>query len=337
MNAAFWVSAAVLAAIAAGFLLVPLWRDRRASGRWSWSGLGVAVATVPVAVAIYLSINTWAPGPASGVPREQADLVAQLAERMASNPDDVAGWTLLGRSYMVLGEYALGRRAFTEAWNRTPAPDTGLKLALAEAMILTSQNTGVSGEAADLIEQVLDAEPRNQKALWYGGVIAIERGRHDVACERWQAVLGTNPPADVAEAIRSSVSRLGCGGTLAADTAEEGAGPVIRLNIRLGAGHSVDAFGPQAALFIFARAPGGGPPIAVIREPLTALPGEFTLSDANTMIAGRSLEDFPELTLVARVSAAGQPAEQSGDLFAQTTFAQGDEPSVDLVLDQVVP
>lgn len=340
MSVGFWVSAALLAAIAAAFLVVPLWRNRRSSGRWSVSGLGVAAATIPVAVAIYLSVSTWEPGPSSHLPQEQVDLVAQLAERMADNPDDVDGWMLLGRSYMVLGDYARGRQAFTEAWNRTPAPDTGLMLALGESMILTSQNTGISDEAAGLIDSVLQAEPRNQKALWYSGIVAAERGQPDIACERWQTLLAARPPAGVIEAIQSSLSQLGCGDALAAaggSAPSESTGPEIRLRVRLGAGHSVESFGPQAALFIFARAPGGGPPVAVIRQPVSALPGEFTLSDANTMIAGRSLEDFPELSLVARISAAGQPTEQSGDLFAQTTFTHGDEPSVELVLDQVVP
>ena len=77
--------------------------------------------------------------------------------------------------------------------------------------------------------------------------------------------------------------------------------------------------------------------MAVIREPVTAVPGEFTLSDRNTMLPGSSLGDFPELSLVARLSATGQPTEQSGDLYAQTTYSHGDEGTVELVIDQVVP
>jgi len=75
----------------------------------------------------------------------------------------------------------------------------------------------------------------------------------------------------------------------------------------------------------------------VIRQPLSALPGEFTLSDSNLMIPGRSLADFPELTLVARVSMNGQPIEQSGDLYAETTYRSGDDSNVALVIDRVVP
>ena len=94
--------------------------------------------------------------------------------------------------------------------------------------------------------------------------------------------------------------------------------------------------GPNAQLFIFARAPEGGPPLAVIRQPATAVPGEFTLSDANSMIQGRSLSNYEELTVVARLSASGQPTEQPGDWFAQTAFRPKEGGSVALVIDQVV-
>ena len=105
----------------------------------------------------------------------------------------------------------------------------------------------------------------------------------------------------------------------------------------LGDGVAAESITPSAALFIFARAPGQRAPVAVIRQPLSELPGQFTLSDSNLMIAGRSLADFPELTLVARVSMSGQPAEQSGDLYAETTYRSGDDSNVALVIDRVVP
>jgi hypothetical protein len=70
---------------------------------------------------------------------------------------------------------------------------------------------------------------------------------------------------------------------------------------------------------------------------VSELPGTFTLSDSNVMIAGRSLTAFPELALVARVSRSGQPAEQSGDLYAEATYRQGDAAQVALIIDKVVP
>jgi len=336
LSTGFWIGAAGLGSIAAGFLIVPLWRDRQRQGNWSYSGLISAFAIVPVAIVIYVQISTWRADPGLDVASEEGAMVAELAAKMVENPDDVNGWLLLGRSYMVLGEHVLGRQAYSEAFARTPNPDNALKVAFGEALILSNQGS-LAAQAGNLIEDVLRTEPTNQKALWYGGFVAIERGREDLAKTRWTALMNTNPPPDIADILRSQLASLGgpvsndAQPTLAAD------GPVIRLNVSLDAELSTDGFGPNASLFIFARASAGGPPLAVIRRPVSAVPGEFTLTDQDTMIAGRSLADYPELSLVARLSVSGEPIAQSGDLYAETTYSSADGEAVELVIDQVVP
>ena len=85
-----------------------------------------------------------------------------------------------------------------------------------------------------------------------------------------------------------------------------------------------------------ALAPEGGPPLAVIRRPPDAVPGEFSLSDANSMIQGRSLSAYPEVTVVARLSSSGQPGAQPGDWFAETVVRPSAGEPVALVIDQVV-
>jgi cytochrome c-type biogenesis protein CcmH len=335
----FWAGVALLAAAALSFLLFPLWGERRRSGRWPAAAVLASVATVPVAIGLYLAVTSWNPtGPAGASPEERA-MVAQLAAKMVENPDDVAGWRLLGRSYMVLGEYALGRQAYVEAWNRTPVPDNELKLALAEALILTDR-ASVNAEGGQLVEEVLRAEPDNQRALWYGGLVAMELGRTDLARARWTRFLAFNPPEEVAGTIRRLLAQLpadaaGEGGVGAAQGAD--AGFALELAISVAAELPLASVGPDASLFIFARAPGERAPVAVIREPVSALPGKFVLSDRNVMIAGRSLTGFPELALVARVSLSGQPAEQSGDFYAEASFRQGDDTQIALVIDKVVP
>ena len=74
----------------------------------------------------------------------------------------------------------------------------------------------------------------------------------------------------------------------------------------------------------------------MIRRPASALPGEFSLSDADSMIQGRSLAAYPEITVVARLSASGQPTAQPGDWFAEAVVRPSDAPTVALVIDQVV-
>jgi len=330
----FWIGAAALTAFALAFLLVPLWRERRASGKWSVTGLAAAFLVVPIAFGLYGAVRTWQPELLARQSHETA-LVAELARRMAENPDDVTGWRLLGRSYVALGDYARARLAFEEAWRRTDAPDNDLKLSLAEAYVLEDQTT-IVGPVGDLIEEVLAEEPNNPKALWYGGQRALGLGDNAAARARLTRLLGLGiVPDDLARIIEAQLAQLPAGEGNGAGPAASG-GIEISVAVRLGDNVSTGGLGADAALFIFARAPGGGPPVAVLRAPASAVPGEFVLSDRDAMLPGRSLADFPELTLVARLSASGQPLEAAGDLYGETTYRPSDGASVELVIDKVV-
>jgi cytochrome c-type biogenesis protein CcmH len=331
----FWTFAALLCGAAVAMLLFPLWRQRRMSGRWSPGGLAAAFAIVPVAVLIYATLSTWDPELQHRA-EEGERVVAQLAERMKRTPDDVEGWLLLARSYMTLGRAAEGRDAYREAWLRTPVRDNDLKVSYAEAQVLADR-AELSGDAGRLFEEVLAADPNNVKALWYGGLVAIEGGREDELAARWTRLLQLDVPPELKTFVQAQLTALDAPATAGVQAAGEApSGTTIKLTVTLGAGRAVEQLGPNAALFIFASAPGGGPPVAVIRRPASAVPGEFTLSDANSMIPGRSLGAYEELTLVARLSKSGQPGEQAGDWKAQTVVRPRDVQAVALVIDQVV-
>ena len=337
-----YIVAALLCALAIGILLWPLLRQRRVSGRWSVLGVAVTFAIVPVAFALYVYVSTWDP---EGQQRasEGQRLVDELASRLERTPEDVTGWVLLCRSYVALGDYDRAARACREAWSRTPQPDDDLKLTFAEAQIL-SDRSSLGGDAGRLVEEVLASQPANPKALWYGGLAAFEQGREDDVKARWSRLLAMNPPPEIAKMLRTQLAALGAApaeGSVAGaggpSSERPPSGPTVQLDVSLAGGLSIQQLPPSAALFILARAPGGGPPLAVIRKPPSAVPGQFTLSDANSMIPGRSLSDFEEVTLIARLSKTGQPQEQPGDWYAQTSYRPKEgKGTVALVIDQVV-
>ena len=74
-------------------------------------------------------------------------------------------------------------------------------------------------EAGKIIEEVLAAEPLNPKALWYGGLVALELGRADLVRTRWTSLLALKPPDRVAEVVReqhcAGAHARGGGGCLA--------------------------------------------------------------------------------------------------------------------------
>ncbi len=348
MMAQFWIGAAVLSVGALGFVVVPLWRQRQATGGWSRLGSLVAALLVPSAVGLYLGIGTWngqtASTPNATLP-PMTELVEGLDARLQEQPDDPAGWYLLGQSYMSLSRYADARRAFSEGLARDPAPGIDMKLAFAEAQTLTDPQA-LLGDAGQVFEDALDVEPDNATALWYGGLAAAATERPDIARTRWSRLLQLDPPQALRDVLEQRLNALGGISEpvreppLQLAQTEPPAGLEIRLRIQLGegVGEAGSTNSPGAALFIFARAPEGGPPVAVIRESASAVPGEFSLSDANNMLPGRSLADFPELTIVARISASGQPIEQPGDVYGEISYMpEAGGGIVVLVMDQVAP
>ena len=331
MTAAFLTVAALFCGVAILILLVPVWRHRKRGGPWSLPGIVASVLIAPLAIALYFYVTNWDPELATRVSQETA-LLEQLAQHLERNPTDFEGWRLLAASYIQLGRYDEGRAAYQRAWALAREPDDALKLAYAESQIL-AERASLSGEAGRLVEEVLASRPTEWKALWYGGHVALELGRADEARQRWTTLLAMNLPEDLAAAVRAQLGALG-GEGLASDPPVTG--PEIKLSVTLAPELSLSELGPAAQLFIIAREAEGTPPIAVIRRPPSALPGEFSLSDANSMIQGRSLSAYPEITVVARLSRSGQPTAQPGDWQAEAIVRPGDPDTVALVIDQVV-
>ncbi|HUF72919.1 MAG TPA: hypothetical protein VMR74_08475 [Gammaproteobacteria bacterium] len=331
----FWVIAGALTLLALAILLVPLWRESRRSGNRAVSGPLVAIAVAPAAVALYFAVTTFdADAPLEAV-HEDFALLEQLATRLAGDPDDVDGWVLLGRSYLELGDYGRAQAALDEAWKRAEEPDDSLKLVYAQTMLIARDGAAL-GLAGDLVEEVLANAPRNEAALFWGGIVAAERNQPGVAAERWTTLLATNPPPEIADLIRDQLMALT--GRPAAETpAAETSGPVIDIEVRVADGVMPESLGPNAFLYLFARAPAGGPPIAAKQLPVSSLPGRFELSDADAMIAGRTLAGNESVTVVARISVTGQPTEQPGDVYGQATVDPASGETVSLVIDRVVP
>ena len=315
MSATFWTVAALFCGVAILILLVPIWLHKKRGGNWSPGGVVASLLIAPLAIVMYFFVSNWNPELAQRIDQENA-LLAQVEQHLQSNPTDARGWQLLAASYMQLGRYDEARAAYERLWALTPQPDDDLKIAYAESQILADRSS-LTGDAGRLIEEVLASRPNDPKALWYGGHVALQLGRDDDVRSRWSRLLTMSIPAEVAQVVQTQLAELN--GALGAQGAEPAAsGPEIKLSVTLGAGRSLTALAPTAQLFVMALAPEGtGPPLAVIRRPVSSVPGEFSLSDANAMIQGRSLAAYPEVKVVARLSNSGQPTAQPGDWFAE--------------------
>ena len=344
---------------AATFLLVwPLLGSRRKGEGTppAYVAAIVVVALLPIAAfSIYLQASNWdwrAPEPTKAVAaHDLKQVVAQLQEQLASKPDDIEGWKLLGRSATVMGDYGLARTAFGEANTRSQGRDVEAIVGYAESLVLNDERE-IDGQAADLFERALAMEPDNSRALWYGGIAAYRRGDHALAQQRWVELQNHELPpelrqvlaqrlAELEQSLGKPVARAAApiaagGATTGGGAAGEAAAGAIEITVGIAPGLA-SRVPPDATIFVIARRGSGGPPLAVQRHAAGTWPISVHLSDADAMLPGTSLAAGGPLTLIARISKSGQPIAASGDLFGEVGYDFASAHPASITIDRIVP
>lgn len=345
----FWTIVVVLSLVAIGFAAWPLYRKSHR--------LTPLVATVIVFTVAFSAIMYDAVG-SPGVPSGRAagpggdgqhlagmeEVVESLQKRLADNPEDVAGWKMLGRTQLTLRDYAGAADAYEKAMALEGGKDAQTMIDLAVA-ILNRDGAPIEGRPASLIDSALALDPNNPAALFYSGLGAANRGDTDTATERWEILLGLNPPENIRGILEQRLAEWR-GEPMPASAmpdmaaADETAPPddaVVSARVSLSS-EAMSAMTGDANVFVIARDPvAPTPPIAVSRLRVSELPSLVSLSDAQSMVAGRNLSAFKEIELVARVSLSGTPGAASGDWFGSLLVRPADNNSVVLTINQQVP
>jgi len=279
------------------------------------------------------------------------EVVKQLEERLRNSPGDLEGWRMLGRSYLVSNRFDQAVSAYEKASALTGGKNPEIELDLAEALVLT-ERPEAQDKAKGIIDAALAANDGNQKALWYSGVMAARAGDAETAKARFSKLLESNPPPQIREILVAQLEQLGAavpaaeaatppagmGGMGAAPGADVSpSGRTIRISVSLDPALA-SRLKPGTPVFVSAREAGiPGPPIAAVRISSDELPTTVVLSDANSMIEGRTLSSVDEVQVVARVAFAGTPMQASGDLMGETRHRKGAAPELGLVIDKVIP
>jgi cytochrome c-type biogenesis protein CcmH len=340
---AFVAIAALLLAAAVGLLAWPLlgWRGAGGSAARSRTAAALVAVLVPAAaILVYVQASNWdwdAPTepPAITAPDLQR-VVSELREKLARQPDDVEGWKLLGRSATVLGDYALARQAFGEANTRSQGRDAEAVVGYAESLVLVEEHE-IDGQAAVLFERALELAPDNPRALWYGGITAYRRGDMALARQRWVELQNHDLPPDLRQVLAERLAELDQAlGPPAGTASPVTAAGTIDITITLDPALAGRA-PPGATLFVIARRGTGGPPLAVQRRAVGSWPVTVRLGDGDAMLPGTRLLGSGPLTLIARVSANGQPIAASGDLFGEVGYDSTSAHPASITMDRIVP
>src|SRR5471032_2369944 len=146
----------------------------------------VAVAVPLVSVSLYLLLgNRQGLEPAKeiaaqGAPHELTPeqinaMVARLAQKLATNPDNGEGWVMLARSYNALGRFGEAAAAYAKAEAKYPQ-DSQFLADYADSLAM-AQGQSLQGKPEALIRRALQADGNNLKALALAGTAEFERSR----------------------------------------------------------------------------------------------------------------------------------------------------------------
>ena len=349
----FWIIVAALCVVALAFSAWPLYRG---AGRLTPLVTTIVLGTALLSFGLYDKLGS--PGVPSGRGGQDThgmeQAVQSLEARLANQPDDIAGWKMLGRSHMSMQNFGAAVQAFEQAakLEGNANAQTLVDLALA---LLNRDGTAIEGRPASLIEGALAIDPNNPAALFYSGVAAAEKGDTSTAADRWELLLGLNPPDEIRPLLEQRIAEWRGQPAPAAGALMPGAMPtqaetpapqqpatppedaVVLARVALSADAQA-AITSDAFVFVIARDPQQpAPPIAVVRKRVSELPADVALGDAQSMVAGRALSGFERFEVIARVSLSGSPGAQSGDWFGSLIVTPAEANSVNLTIDQRVP
>jgi cytochrome c-type biogenesis protein CcmH len=116
-------------------------------------------------------------------------MVAQLAAKLADNPNDLDGWMRLGRAYAVQGDSDKALDAYDHASKLKP-DDADIKLQAAVTLISRlTPNDALPARAITLLKEAAVSRPEAPEVLWYMGIVAAREGHADQARKNWTRLL----------------------------------------------------------------------------------------------------------------------------------------------------
>jgi cytochrome c-type biogenesis protein CcmH len=266
-----------------------------------------------------------------------------LRNKLKENPQDGAGWALLGRSYLEIKRFDEAVKAYEKAEQLIPA-DPQLLTDYADA--LAANGHAPDGLPKKLVLRALKLNPKHVKALMLAGSIAFDQKDYAQAIDYWGQLEQVLPAdsewlpevkASIGEARK--LSGIAFTKPVVKKAAPE---PVINSagisgTVRL-APTLFSQLDGNATLFVFARPTQGPPmPLAIVRGFARNLPYNYHLDDSSALAPNHKLSQAGEVVIVARISKTGDAKAVTGDLQGESAIVKANAGVVNLEINQRVP
>lgn len=132
-------------------------------------------------------------------------MIGQLEAKLKQNPNDAAGWSLLGRSFMVTERYAEAATAYDRATKL--APDNVENWSARGEALVYAAGDKVPPDAQAAFNTALSKDPKDARSRYYLGVDKYYRGDKKGAVDTWLALLKETPPgADWEAGLRERIT-----------------------------------------------------------------------------------------------------------------------------------
>ena len=139
----------------------------------------------------------------------QRDKVLEaLVQYVESNPSDAQAIKVIAEYNLELGDYDQAYRYYQQAYLANVSNDISIIIGLVESTLLSRPEVLIY-DLNDLINQALAINPIDQRALWFGGLIARANGDQELARTRWLKLLEDSELSDdMRQAINEQLSLM---------------------------------------------------------------------------------------------------------------------------------
>ena len=139
----------------------------------------------------------------------QRDKVLEaLVQYVESNPSDAQAIKVIAEYNLELGDYDEAYRYYQQAYLANDSNDISIIIGLVESTLLSRPEVLIY-DLNELINKALAIDPIDQRALWFGGLIARANGDQELARTRWLKLLEDSELSiDMRQAINEQLSLI---------------------------------------------------------------------------------------------------------------------------------
>jgi len=330
----------------------------------SRSAIAVGLFIPVLVLGLYLLLgNSNGLDPAKVAPQEPTheiteqqvlQMVANLAKKLESQPNNVEGWNMLARSYNAMGKYNDAVQAYQHLIQIEPK-NADYLVSYADTLAV-SQNRNLQGEPEKIVKRALELDPQNVRGLSLAGSAAFDRQDYADAVAYWKDIMKLVPPDS--EMAKNTLASIGEAQGLMDGGGAGPANAAAPTSVVLPAASSPPASAPAAAskitgtvtlapgfrsgvtdqdtVYIFARAEQGPPfPLAVKKVQVKDLPLHFVLDETMGVMPGASLAGHNRVLVGARISKSGNATPQAGDVESSLSAVDVGVGQVSLTLNSL--